>query len=600
MEQDRPVARCVVPRHRVGAVEAALRSLARARGAAGLDPWLHRLWRPLAERDTEPGEAADEAAGEPADGEARWWAARLLAAGLRAGQDPQAHGDLLELMAERLAAAPARCASGTGPVARFGPGFWAELALPAERCWALLRLLVRADGPEQGFLALAAARLTATGVTAFPSLCRWFEDGRALPARPGATVADLAHDLLFAHRALGVDELTEALVDTAHPRADALLTVLAVEEPSALCRAVDRWSHDARPERHVAAAVHALRTAPYATGAGRELLRHTALTLLAREGEPGLHGAALALLVRDPATRARHLTGALAAYAADDPFIGPEVLGPALTTDTGAVLAAFEARLARPGPGAAAVLRVLADAPAGTGGSGAPGSLPDPATRLAGRLLRDRPERAELVAEYLNRRLTLGTAGRGDLTALLGAPPGERAAPVRRAFALVLASPQDDPGPTRALRREFLDRLLATEREPDVLAPPWSGWPTAPPARTRGGPARWCAGSRSPGSGARAGRSAGTRCWCAARAAPPTSRSCSPSGPPMTARPPAGRCWPGCARCWRRAGTRSTRRPRPSARRCGRSPPCCRAQRVFRCPGAERRMARYRGSSSSM
>ncbi|WP_329568216.1 serine protease [Kitasatospora sp. NBC_01266] len=509
VEQDRPVARCVVPRHRVGAVEAALRSLARARGAAGLDPWLHRLWRPLAERDTEPGEAADEAAGEPADGEARWWAARLLAAGLRAGQDPQAHGDLLELMAERLAAAPARCASGTGPVARFGPGFWAELALPAERCWALLRLLVRADGPEQGFLALAAARLTATGVTAFPSLCRWFEDGRALPARPGATVADLAHDLLFAHRALGVDELTEALVDTAHPRADALLTVLAVEEPSALCRAVDRWSHDARPERHVAAAVHALRTAPYATGAGRELLRHTALTLLAREGEPGLHGAALALLVRDPATRARHLTGALAAYAADDPFIGPEVLGPALTTDTGAVLAAFEARLARPGPGAAAVLRVLADAPAGTGGSGAPGSLPDPATRLAGRLLRDRPERAELVAEYLNRRLTLGTAGRGDLTALLGAPPGERAAPVRRAFALVLASPQDDPGPTRALRREFLDRLLATEREPDVLAPALErlangtarqdpGWTRAVVCRIalawergEGGPERW-------------------------------------------------------------------------------------------------------------
>ncbi|MDH6122441.1 hypothetical protein ABH930_007154 [Kitasatospora sp. GAS204A] len=480
-DDDRPGARRTMPRHRVGAVEAALRSLARVRGAAGLDPWLRRLWRPLARPDAADG---DQLGDDQQAGEVHWWAARLLAAGLRASPDPETHQELLELLAERIAQSAASARTGSartattpGSQARFGLGFWADLALPPERCWALLRLLVRADGPEQGFLAAAVARLAATGAAAFPPLCRWFEDGRALPARPGASVADLAHDLLFAHRALGVDELTEALVATAHPRADALLTVLAVEEPSALCRAVDRWSHDARPERHVAAAVHALRAAPYATGAGRELLRHTALTLLARETEPGLHGAALALLVRDPVSRARHLTAALAAYAADDPFVSPEVLGLALATDAAAVLAAFEARLARPGPGAAAVLRVLADAPAqGTGaGAGAPGGLPDPATRLAGRLLRDRPERAELVAEYLNRRLTLGTAGRGDLTALLGAP-GERPAPVRRAFALVLAAPQDaagrhDPEPANALRRELLDRLLATERDPAVLAP---------------------------------------------------------------------------------------------------------------------------------
>ncbi|MCX4746405.1 hypothetical protein OG455_12865 [Kitasatospora sp. NBC_01287] len=542
-------ARRAVPRHRVGAVEAALRSLARARGAAGLDPWLRRLWQALegppeeppdgpgggagagdkagaARASTGPGveagvEAGAEAGVEPGV-EARWWAARLLATGLRVSPDPVAHQELLELMAERIAGTAARewewereqgqeqepvrergqaqsqAQVPGAALARFGPGFWAGLALPAEQVWALLRVLVRADGPEAHFLAAATDRLTASGAAAFPALCGWFEDRRAPAGRPGVLVADLAHDLLFAHRALGVDELTEALVATAHPRADALLTVLAVEEPSALCRAVDRWSHDARPERHVAAAVHALRTAPYATGAGCELLRHTALTLLAREEEPALHGAALALLVRDPATRARHLAAALAAYAADDPFVGPEVLGPALDTDAAAVLAAFETRLAVPGPGAAAVLRVLADAPSGTGGSGGgssgtgrfgigraessgagsggagtgvPSSLPDPATRLAGRLLRARPERAELVAEYLNRRLVLGVAARGDLTALLGTPARERPAAVRRAFALVLATPQDEPPQGEALRREFLDRLLVAERDPAVLAP---------------------------------------------------------------------------------------------------------------------------------
>jgi hypothetical protein len=282
-------------------------------------------------------------------------------------------------------------------------------------------------------------------------------------------VADLAQDLLYAHRALAVDELTEALVAAAHPRADALLTVLAVEEPSALCRAVDRWSHDRRPERHVAAAVHGLRVAPYATAAGAELLRFTALTLLARDGEPALHGAALALLVRDPRSRPAHLPAALAAYAADDPFVTAQVLGAALTTDQQAVLAAFEARLARPGGGAAAVLRVLADAPPVPGG--APAGPADPATRLAGRLLRERADRAELVAEYLGRRLLLGTAGPADLTALLGAGPTERSAPIRQAFALVLATPAEQAGAAgEALREQFLDRLLAVERDPRVLA----------------------------------------------------------------------------------------------------------------------------------
>ncbi|PYC81947.1 hypothetical protein C7C46_10965 [Streptomyces tateyamensis] len=435
-----------VPRHRVGVVEAGLRVLGRLRGAAELDRRLGRLARAL----------ADPAAG-PQTG---WWAARLLAAGLRDSPEPAAHRQLLAELAERLAGQPG------GPADRFGPAFWDRLPLGEEARWELLRVLVRADGTDQGFRALAVARLRAAGAAAFAPLCAWFEDTSGLPARPGATVADLAQDLLYAHRALAVDELTEALVAAAHPRADALLTVLAVEEPSALCRAVDRWSHDVRPERHVAAAVHGLRVAPYATATGAELLRFTALALLAREDEPALHGAALALLVRDPQTRAAHLPAALSAYAADDPFVTAQVLGTALTTDQPAVLLAFEQRLARPGGGAAAVLRVLADARPAAGG--APAGLADPATRLAGRLLRARPERAELVAEYLGRRLLLGTAGPGDLTALLGAGPTERPAPIRQAFALVLATPGEGPG--EELREQFLDRLLAVERDPQVLA----------------------------------------------------------------------------------------------------------------------------------
>ncbi|MFE0464657.1 serine protease [Kitasatospora sp. NPDC058965] len=434
-----------VPRHRVGVVAAALRGLGRARGAGELDRRLGRLDRALA---------------DPASGpEARWWAARLLAAGLAGSPEPTVHQDLLDGLAERLAAGR----DGVGEW--FGPAFWERLALPEDRYWALLRVLVRADGPEQAFRALAVRRLRAAGAAAFAPLCAWFGDPAGLPARPGATVADLAQDLLYVHRALAVDELTEALVAAAHPGADALLTVLAVEEPSALCRAVDRWSHDPRPERHVAAAVHGLRVAPYATATGAELLRFAALTLLARDGEPALHGAALALLVRDPVSRPEHLPAALRAYAADDPFVTPSVLGEALTSDQAAVLAAFEERLARPGAGVAAVLRVLADAPPV---HGLPVALPDRATRLAGRLLRDRPERAELVAEYLGRRLLLGTAGPGDLTALLGTGPGERPVPVRQAFALVLAAPGDGPGDE--LREQFLDRLLAVERDPRVLA----------------------------------------------------------------------------------------------------------------------------------
>ncbi|MFB7476626.1 serine protease [Kitasatospora sp. NPDC056184] len=456
-------ARATVPRHRIGPVAAALRRIGETWGAPALDPWLHRLWRAVDLRPpgSEPGR----------------WARALLAAGLAASPDIGEHRALLEQLADRIVERSAAAggferlpAHGLGG---FGPGFWAALGLPVPGELALLRRLVAADGPDRRFLAAVAERQRADPAGVLPLLCAWFDDPRGLPGRPGATVADLAHDLLFAHRALALDELTEALAGAAHPRADALLAVLAAEEPSALCRAVDRWSHGPRPERHVAAAVHALRTAPYARGAGAELLRFTALALLAREDEPALHGAALALLLRDERSRAGHLPAALAVYRrGDDRFLTARALAPALESDPEPVLAALADRLGGPGgadPAGAPVagtLRVMADARA-----------PLAARRgaeLAARLLRERPALAGPVAvDYLGRRLAHGAAegavARLELRTLLSSALAARAVAVRRPFAEVLSRPVPDPV-ADALRCELLDTLLATEGDPEVLA----------------------------------------------------------------------------------------------------------------------------------
>ncbi|MFB8059366.1 serine protease [Kitasatospora purpeofusca] len=457
-----------VPRHRIGPVVAALRRVGDTWGAPALDPWLHRIWRAVDLR--------------PAGSEPGWWAGRLLVAGLTAGPDLAEHRPLLDQLAERIVERAAAAggferlpAEGLG---RFGPSFWAGLGLPPEAELGLLRRLVAADGPDRPFLAAVAGRLRADPPGVLPLLCEWFDDPRGLPARPGSTVADLAHDLLFAHRALALDELTEVLAAAAHPGADALLAVLAVEEPSALCRAVDRWSHDPRPERHVAAAVHALHTAPYARGAGPELLRFTALALLAREDEPALHGAALALLLREPGSRAVHLPAALAVYrGGEDRFLTARALAPALESDPEPVLAALADRLggpgaaARPGAPVAGTLRVLADARA-----------PLAARRgaeFAARLLRERPELAGPVAvDYLGRRLARGAVegavARLELRVLLSGALAARAAAVRRPFAEVLSRPVPDPV-ADALRCELLDTLLATEVDPEVLAAALAG-----------------------------------------------------------------------------------------------------------------------------
>jgi hypothetical protein len=271
-------------------------------------------------------------------------------------------------------------------------------------------------------------------------------------------VAEAAQALLHTHRHLALDELTEVLVESAHPRADELLAALAEDEPSALCRAVDRWAHDERPSRRGAAVLNGLRTAPHVrTEADRDLLRYAAGALLARPADDPLHGGALALLVRDPRTRARHLPQALRRFATGDPYVPPSALVPALATHPEPVLDAFQERLRGPEPGES--LRTLADV-----------TTPALARRVA-TLVRDavrhRPETAADVAAHVERRLDQGPAARAVLlplvTGLLDGGPEE----VRAALAAVLAVPGTPL--SHPLRRELLEFLLSREHDPAVL-----------------------------------------------------------------------------------------------------------------------------------
>ncbi|MFR0356848.1 trypsin-like peptidase domain-containing protein [Streptomyces sediminimaris] len=344
----------------------------------------------------------------------------------------------------------------------FGPGFWIALALPQADRIDLLRRLLLADGPPQEpglrFLDAVSHLLAADPAGVQPLLTHWFDDDRPLPATPHATVAEAAQALLHTHRHLALDGLTEVLLDSAHRRADELLAVLAEDEPSAMCRAVDRWAHDERPARRVAAVTYGLCAAPHVrSGADRELLRYAALALLARPADAPLHGGALALLVRDPRTRARHLPRALRHFVADDPRFPPSALVPALATHPEPVLDAFRERLR--GPDAGRVLRTLADITTPT--------LARRAAALVREAVRGRPETAADVAAYVDRRLDQGPTARAVLlplvTGLLDGGPEE----VRAALAAVLAAPGAPA--SRPMRRELLDVLLTHEQAPAVL-----------------------------------------------------------------------------------------------------------------------------------
>lgn len=430
-----------VPHHRVGVVVEALLFLARRYGS-----------RRLSSRLTDLVHALDA-------GPDSWWAARLLGGTLARVADATPYTDVLRLLADRLVAWREQ-RRGVPP--ELGPAFWEGLRLPLEARCALLRRLVHADGPpcENGprFLDAAARLLAADPVAVPPYLIRWFEDERPLPATPHATVATAAQALLHTHRHAAPDALTDALADSAHRRADQLLTVLTEEEPAAMCRAVDRWAKDERPARRATAVAHGLRVAPYARDdTDRTLLRYAALAVLVRTADRDLHGGALALLVRDPNSRDRHLPRALERFAAGDPHLPPSALTPALDTHPEPVLDAFRTRLG--GTGAGETFRALADA--------APPALARPVAALVRETVERRPELTGHVAAYADERLERGPAARAVLRTLLTGLLDGGPQPLRVALAGILAGPGTPA--SRPLRRELLDVLLARESDPAVL-----------------------------------------------------------------------------------------------------------------------------------
>ncbi|MBO1336020.1 serine protease [Streptomyces sp. VRA16 Mangrove soil] len=453
-----------VPRHRAGPVVRALLLVGRERGLGELVSKVGELaqWVPgprsaRGERlpgvevpPRPPGGPGRQAAQGSAGVEASWWAAHLVSEVLVRVADAERFLSVLEELADRGV---------------FGPWFWMELPVSDDVRFALLRRLVVHD-PEPGegerHLDVVAELLDREPARVQRQLTRWFDDERVLPALPDATVATAAQALLHTHRHRAVDDLVEALVDCAHPRADELLAALAEEEPSAVCRAVDRWAHDERPARHVAAVAYGLRAAPRVTSeADRELLRYAALALLARPADCSLHGAALALLVRDPCSRAAYLERALARFAAGDGQLPAAALATALATHPESVLEAFQGRLRAPGPGLADVLRTLADV--------TEPALARRAATLVQEVADERPEAAAAqVAAFVERRLEHGPVARSVLfplvvTLLLPSKP----VVVRAAVAPVLAAP--GTAVSRALRTKLLDILLAQERDPEVL-----------------------------------------------------------------------------------------------------------------------------------
>ncbi|WP_328479409.1 serine protease [Streptomyces sp. NBC_00377] len=434
-----------VPHHRVGPVVQAMLLLARHQGPHQLALRLRELIHAL---DADPDS---------------WWAARLLTETLSRVPDATPYTGVLRLLADLIGAG----ARTHGRFVDFDPAFWAELALAPDARLDLLRRLVVADGAPRDadgprYLDAVGRLLTVDAPAVQAHLVHWFGDERPLPATPHATVATAAQALLHTHRHRALDDLTEVLADCAHPRADELLGVLAEEEPSALCRAVDRWSHDERPARRAAAVTYGLRTAPHIhMEADRRLLRHAALALLARPADHTLHGGALALLVRDPETRSRHLPQALERFTAGDPHLPPDALLTALNTHSELVLDAVRSRLCGPGRAdTGALLRALADVTT-------PALAPQVAA-LVRETVERRPETAGHVADHVDRRLDQGPAARAVLQPLItGMLDGGGPEQVRAALAGVLAAvgtPQSRP-----LRRELLEHLLTHESDPAVL-----------------------------------------------------------------------------------------------------------------------------------
>ncbi|MFF3377927.1 trypsin-like peptidase domain-containing protein [Streptomyces sp. NPDC002680] len=462
-ENDKNAALVPVPHHRIGPVVQSLLLLARQHGAPELALRLRELTEAIAPQP-QPSTASTTPTPETptttAIATSTWWATHLLTDVLRHVPDATPYTHVLRLLADRIVARRRR---NQAVPPELGPSFWTALRLPeAGRVDLLRRLVVGDDPPGQSdqprYLDAVAQLLAADPTAVQPLLARWFDDDRPLPATPDATVATAAQALLHTHRHRALDELTEVLVDSAHRRGDELLAVLAEEEPSAVCRAVDRWAHDERPARRVAAVAYGTRVAPQVrTDADLDLLRYAALALLARPGDCTLHGGALALLVRDPRTRTQHLPQALRHFTAGDPHLPPSALVPALTTHPEPVLDAFRTRLLGPEPGD--TLRTLADI-----------TTPALARRVAvlvRQAVERRPETAGHMAEYVDRRLDQGPTVRPVLLPLVTGLLDDGPAPVRAALATVLAAPGSPI--SQPLRHELLEALLAREHDPTVL-----------------------------------------------------------------------------------------------------------------------------------
>ncbi|CAM5679871.1 hypothetical protein SBADM41S_06050 [Streptomyces badius] len=461
-----------VPRHRIGPVIQAMVLLGRRQGTAALAHRMADLIEALDRLWTDEG---------PRDEDAAWWAAHLLCGSLLRVPDARPYLGVLRVLAGRItrrSAAPGG-PGDLGAYGEFGPWFWRRLRLPEEDRIDLLRRLVPADGlprtdGDERYLDAVARRLALDAPAVQPLLCRWFTDERPLIVGPDApdvplrpTVATAAQALLYARRDLDLDGLTDALIATPHTRAGELLAALAEDEPTALCRAVERWARDEdRPARRSAAARYAglLQQRVTAEGDGA-LLRSAAEILLERPEDADLHAAAHTLLVRDPKARGRHLPAALRAFAAGDPRLPVELLAEVFPSYQEPVLAALRARLAHPGDGGGAVLRALAGL-----------DTPALALHVAG-LVREyidaHPDDGTHAAEYVDLRLEHGPAARALLLPLVTGLLRDRPAPppVRAALAAVLAGPGS--ADSRPLRAELLEVLLefeqTTGRDPDVL-----------------------------------------------------------------------------------------------------------------------------------
>ncbi|QPP06260.1 trypsin-like peptidase domain-containing protein [Streptomyces bathyalis] len=471
---DRPHGAALVPRHRIGRIVHALVLCDRVEGANALE----RRLRPLAD-----AVSSDE------EGEAVWWAGRLLRETLLRVPDARPYYGLLRGLAEHFVA------EGRDGAGVFGPSFWRRLALPTAQRIGLLRLLLPADAPHSGtgdkgeerYLHVVGELLAAEPHAVQPLLCGWFTDRRRLAESadagshgdgemPRPTVASAAQALLYTHRRQATDMTLDLLTDACHPRADELLGELAQEEPSALCRAVERWAHDDRTLRQIAAAEYGPLMARHVrSGADREHLRRAARALLRIPGGSSLHGpAALAMLLRLPhgtsgaagadagapdasAERDRHLDAAVGLLATTGSAELADALVAELSDRPAPALAAFKARLCeQPGGGAHHLAEVLAAVRAA--------DLAVPTAEVTRHHAEMRPETAgEALAAFVRGRLAHRPQGCEGIQMLIDALQRTPCAPLRAGLARALRSLG---GP---VTEELLGVLLLGERDPAVL-----------------------------------------------------------------------------------------------------------------------------------